>query len=314
MTSEEFRNNPMFLRNQFDGDGIFQMPLIKKDTIDIKNISFVGYDKLSEKEYDKIVHFFLDDYKFEVMWNNPEPRIDKLSKYKVVLTPQFSLFTEMPIGLKIYQTFKNRWCGAYFQSKGIKTIPSLAWGDSDTYWFCFDGIEKRSVVAVSTIGVKTEKDLFLAGYNEMLRKLQPSAIICYGNPFEEMKGNITIIDYAETNNLKSKGIYVHKTYRYFDFDKGMGSAGNKWKPKDDNGKLFVGDPNTKNTKISKKGEKYEYKIGDDGKATVVRHHSDHGSSKYHSNPHDHKVNWDTPDGHPELGREINYPDGNIPDL
>lgn len=227
MTSEEFRNNPLFLRNHFKGQGVFQLPLIKKNNVDLSDLQLLGYDKLSSNQYEKIVHFFLDDYKFEAIWNNPDDRVERLSKYKAVLSPQFSVYTEMPASIQIYQTFRNRWCGAYLQSNGIKVIPSLAWGEPDTYWFCFDGIEKGGIVAVSTIGVRKEKELFLSGYNEMLRKINPCAIICYGKAFEEMKGNIFEVDYASTNNYKSSNlIYVHKTYFYDDFlNKGMGSAG-----------------------------------------------------------------------------------------
>ena len=157
MTSEEFRKNPLLLRNHFVGQGVFQLPLVKKSNIDLLNIQLLGYDKLSNNQYEKIVHFFLDDYKFEAIWNNPDDRIERLSKYKAVLSPQFSIYYDMPLSIKIYQTFRNRWCGAYLQSKGIKVIPSLAWGEPDTYWFCFDGIEKGSIVAVSTIGVRKEK-------------------------------------------------------------------------------------------------------------------------------------------------------------
>ena len=47
----------------------------KKEEIELENIELIGYDKLNEKETGKIVHFFLDDYKFESIWNDPEPRI-----------------------------------------------------------------------------------------------------------------------------------------------------------------------------------------------------------------------------------------------
>ena len=111
------------------------------------------------------------------------------------------IYSEMPLSLKVYNTFRSRWCGAYLQSKGIKVIPTVAWGEPNTFWFCFDGIEKGSTVAVSTLGVRTEKTLFMQGYDEMLRKIKPSTIICYGKPFDEMKGEIIEVDYAEVNNL-----------------------------------------------------------------------------------------------------------------
>ena len=114
----------------------------------------------------------------------------------------------MPLSVQIHNTFRSRWCGAYLQSKGFTVIPTVYWGQPQSYMYCFDGIEKGSVVALSTLGVKKEKDFFLQGYNEMLRRIEPSAIICYCEPFPEMKGNIIRIDYAQTNNL-SQGKTFH---------------------------------------------------------------------------------------------------------
>lgn len=201
MKSVDFRNDPLFLRNQFARDGAFEMPVINKTELDLDDMELIGYDKLHEGQLTKIVHFFLDDYKFEVLWKDPESRIEKLKEYRAILSPQFSVYTEMPVAVQIHQTFKNRWCGAYFQSKGLTVIPSLVWGEADTFWFCFDGIEVGSVIAVSTIGMRTEKQLFMAGYKEMLRRIKPKTIICYGEPFEEMEGKLIVIDYAKTNNL-----------------------------------------------------------------------------------------------------------------
>lgn len=70
----------------------------------------------------------------------------------------------------------------------------------------------------------------MQGYNEMLRRLKPSKIICYGTPFEEMKGDVIEIDYAKTNNYE-KGFSENSNYikkvtgcvASFDI-KGMGGA------------------------------------------------------------------------------------------
>ena len=204
MTSEEFRTNPLLLRNQFERTGTFEIPLIHKDEVSLENLSLIGYDKVSSGKNDQVVHFFLDDYKFESLWNNPEPRIEKSSTFRAVLSPQFSIYSEMPIAVQIHNTFRSRWCGANLQSKGIKVVPSVVWGEADTFWFCFDGIEKGSIVAVSTVGVRNEKDLFMAGYRELMKRIEPSAIICYGKPFEEMSGNVIYVSYEETNNYHPK--------------------------------------------------------------------------------------------------------------
>lgn len=211
MTSETFRNQGLFLRNQFQGEGIFEIPIVKKQHVKVETITLIGYDhvKPGRKRFTHaMVHFFLDDYKFEVLWNNPEPRIKKLAQYRAVLTPQYSLYTEMPMTLQLYNTFRNRWVGAYLQSRGITVIPTVCWGTPQSYWFCFDGLETGSIVAVSTLGVRTEKELFMHGYQEMIKRVNPEAVICYGNPFDEMEGNIIAVDYAKTNNLSKWADYI----------------------------------------------------------------------------------------------------------
>ncbi len=210
MTSDNFRSNPLFLRNSFDCAGFLELPIIKKQNINVDKIELIGYDKIKSSEetanLKKIVHFFLDDYKFECLWNNPEIRVNKLKQYYAVLSPSFSVYHSLPMSLQIFNTFRSRWCGAFLQSRGVTVIPTISWGLPQSYWYAFDGIEPGSVVAISTIGVRVnkEKDLFLQGYNEMLRRINPKAIICYSNPFEEMKGNIITVNYEETNNLNKK--------------------------------------------------------------------------------------------------------------
>lgn len=48
-------------------------------------------------------------------------------------------------------------------------------------------------VAVSSVGTqnkKQSKQLFINGYNEMIKRLQPQTVIFYGNIPEECYGNI----------------------------------------------------------------------------------------------------------------------------
>ena len=40
------------------------------------------------------VHFFLDDYQFERIWQRPTVYTRKLSKFKVIASPDFSLYTD----------------------------------------------------------------------------------------------------------------------------------------------------------------------------------------------------------------------------
>ena len=42
-----------------------------------------------------MVHFFLYDYRFESVWKNPDNGIEKLSRYRAVLSPDFSMYLEI---------------------------------------------------------------------------------------------------------------------------------------------------------------------------------------------------------------------------
>ncbi len=204
----------MFLRNQFKGVGMFRLPLIKKQNINLDSVKLIGYDKISQNsDFSKIVHFYLDDYKFEDIYSKPDKKLVLLKKFKAVLTPDFSMYLEMPVPLQLYAAFKSRWVGAYLQSQGVKVIPTVRWADLTSFNYCFDGIEKGSIVAVSTVGTKKEKAHFMLGYNEMYSRIKPSTVICYGKPYLEMKGDLVVVDYSETNHSKSYLI------------KGGGSAG-----------------------------------------------------------------------------------------
>lgn len=95
------------------------MPIIRKLQIDLNKIKFLDYMKIKTDDKDnahKTVHFFMHDWKFDKVYDSPYDEIVKLKQYHALLTPDFSMFTDMPLALQIESVFKNRWCGAYWQS------------------------------------------------------------------------------------------------------------------------------------------------------------------------------------------------------
>lgn len=185
------------VRNEFMSKnkciGKFEFPIIKKQDIDIEKIEFISFNdtKLNDdKNKHKTVHFFTYDWLFEKVYEDAEKQLEKLRQYRYLLSPDFSIFTNMPLALQIESIFKNRWCGAYWQSKGLKVIPTVSWGDEKSFDFCFDGIEKGSVVAVCTYYRENCEREFMLGYNEMLKRIKPSKIICYDEPFKAMTGDV----------------------------------------------------------------------------------------------------------------------------
>ena len=107
----------------------------------------------------------------------------------------------MPRAIQIFNVFRNRWMGAFWQSKGLYVIPCISWSDALSYEYCYDGIERHSTVAVGMIGCKKNKIGFLRGYNAMIEKLEPNAVLVFGTPFEEMQGNIITVDYLKSRKV-----------------------------------------------------------------------------------------------------------------
>lgn len=129
------------------------------------------------------VHFFVDDYRFESLWNRPSRYIQILSSFGAALTPDFSLYSDMPIPMQIWNTYRSRALGNYWQRSGITVIPTLQWSTEDSYAFSFGGLPTNSVVAVSTVGVMKsdrKKALWADGMLAALELLNPAMVIGYG--------------------------------------------------------------------------------------------------------------------------------------
>jgi hypothetical protein len=155
------------------------------------------------------IHFFLDDYRFESVWNHPNKALQALlTRRMTVLTPDFSLFADWPIAIQIWNTYRNRWCGARWQAAGLRVIPTISWSTPESYSFAFAGVEERSVVAISTVGIrKASAALFEKGYIEMIARLSPSIVMCYGPLRRELQTLAEVKLYPSRWETIKRGAY-----------------------------------------------------------------------------------------------------------
>ena len=190
------RNYENVQRMLFDGIGEYGIPKIKPTQFDKAEFVGFNYAKNAKEPEDKAVHFFLDDYQFLRVWNDPERYLRMLQQYKYVLSPDFSLYVDYPKALQLYNHYRKHWLGAFWQENGINVIPTICWSDEKSFEWCFDGEPENSVVALSAIGTQnsnSKKQRFLNGYQEMIHRLKPEKIIFYGDVPKECNGNIVQI-------------------------------------------------------------------------------------------------------------------------
>lgn len=170
----------------------WQMPTIRCDNYIPQDLIGFNYAK-SSKRKDVGIHFYVDDYQFERVWNKPEKYVDVLLEYDCILSPDFSLYMEMPMPMKIWNVYRSRQIGAYYQGFGIKVIPTISWAEPETFQFCFQGIPKGSIVSISTIGVKEHKEalkIWHDGVDAMIERIKPKAILIYGGKLDYDYGDI----------------------------------------------------------------------------------------------------------------------------
>lgn len=195
-------------------DGKYEIPKINGiNNVNPRNLILYS-DRNSSISKEDFICFYEDDYKINFLWNNPKKYIAILSKYGGVITPDYSLYRDMPLAMQIWNIYRSRALGYFLQYNGIKVIPNVRFSDERTYDIACFGIEKNSTIALGTHGlmkIKKEKELFKVGLDYIINKLTPKTIIVYGTTPEEVFGKykergIKILSYrSKISRIHSRG-------------------------------------------------------------------------------------------------------------
>ena len=180
---------------QYEGVGKYDIPPLEPvynipDITEWIGFNYVLSDKTPSKN--KGVHFFIDDYQFMRIINNPEKYVDKLSQYGCILSPDFSPYGDMPNATQIYNHYRKHWCGKYFQDRGIKVIPTIrASTDERSLEWYLDGEPKCGILAYSSMWIKKGThtyDFAKKEWDMMIKTLNPIKVFVYGKVFDFMNG------------------------------------------------------------------------------------------------------------------------------
>ena len=184
----------------FTGDGnVYHIPSVPHAPLSYTPAWFVPYRtriRAIDGTVGGAVHFFLDDYRYESVWSHPHKAQRYLHDFRTLLTPDFSLYPDWPLATQIWNVYRSRWCGAYWASLGFQIIPTVSWAGRESYGFSFAGIAQHSLVAISTVGIKsTERSAFEHGFREMIARIEPSRVLCYGVIQPELEMLVEVIHY-----------------------------------------------------------------------------------------------------------------------
>lgn len=193
--------------------GKYDFPVIKEEHI-VPRRCILFSDAIKEKnDYAQWVVFYEYDYLFERVWNNPKKYIEILKRFEGVVSPDFSVYYDMPFAMQIWNIYRSRVIGAWLQNNGIRVIPNIRYGIDDTFDIVCDGISKHSVISIGSLGCIKKLDYrsyFEKGLEYIARKLEPETIFIYGcapqNTKEIKKLGINVVIYKPEFFHSRKGV------------------------------------------------------------------------------------------------------------
>ena len=171
-------------------DGVFEIPVIKKPKKPIVPdllVPFSKVDRVNSKAC--AVCEYENDIEFKDLLVHPDEYVALLKQYQGFVSPDCSVYRDMPLAMQITNIYRSRAIGYYFQKHGVYVIPCVRWGDERTYStkilperIAFLGVEKHSIVSVGSYGQlkdKVNRYYFEAGMDAMMETLEPDIVLVY---------------------------------------------------------------------------------------------------------------------------------------
>lgn len=202
-------------------DGVWEMPVIYKERLlrpplQMRPFSHRGVTAMP----DEYICFYEHDKKFARFLENAVACLDSIRKFAGIVSPDCSLYRDMPLVLQAMNTYLNRALGHFLQRNGMKVIPNIRWGDERSYLgisgrlepFAFKGVECGSVVSIGTYGcIKGEENRFFFkdGLGRMLNTVSPEKVLVYGRMpsdlFGEFAEHVEFIRYEDWTTIRKGG-------------------------------------------------------------------------------------------------------------
>lgn len=171
-----------FLVKNATYDDKYEVPCLKPEFQ--KPNKLIAFSKaIRSTDYDAWIHFYEDDAEFERIWNRPNVYLHILKKFRGVISPDFSIYRDMPLVMQQWNIYRSRAIGHWLQENSIPVIPNIRYGDERTFEISCAGINKHGIIAVGSHGcikLLDDRKYFANGLSYVVDKLEPTTIVIYG--------------------------------------------------------------------------------------------------------------------------------------
>ena len=192
--------------------GVLEIPTIFKPDEFIIPVGMVPFSCRNRTDgIGKFLVFYEHDLKFNDVITATDQHLDDFRKFSGIVSPDCSLYRDMPLCLQIANIYMNRAIGHHLQQQGLYVVPNIRWGDERTYTtsvlpekVAFLGVEKHSIVSIGTYGcVRGEENRhhLRNGLIAMLDELEPEIVLVYGSMpkgiFQELETRTRFVQYPD---------------------------------------------------------------------------------------------------------------------
>ena len=171
-------------------DGKYGFPIIRRsDAIPSNPLSFVEF-RTKRTLSKRWLHFYAEDLNFECVWTNPKGYLKMFQRCAGVMSPDFSLYGDLPQAYQIWNCFRNRALASWMQRNNVNVIPSVSWAGKESFDWCFDSLPVGGTVSVSGNGCYYNpycRQRFIDGFQEMRQRLHPDVIVAVGYIPKELR-------------------------------------------------------------------------------------------------------------------------------
>jgi hypothetical protein len=185
---KQTKNLDNLFRTDFEpGVNEWGIPDTEPFTGDLTGIEWVSFgEKAKISDPSNIgIHFYIDDYKFESVWTQPDKWIDLFKQCRAVVSPDFSNYTDMPKAQQLWNHYRRQWCARFWQDRGVNVISSLSWGIGQMQEWNFAGIPQGTTVATSFVGDEIDRESGIAELKQVLSIVNPCKLYIKTNLKDE---------------------------------------------------------------------------------------------------------------------------------
>ena len=167
----------------------------------------------SARNRDAFCHFFIDDYRFERVWNTPERYIPTLLNYAGAIAPDFSMYMDMPYPMQAWNAYRSRALTLYWQDMGIEVIPTLNWSDDRSLEWLHSMPKGGTFACCNTGACRTPEatERFVTSLGRAVDIVGADTLLMYGNEVEMgIDPSVEVVWYANDNHERVVGNAGHR--------------------------------------------------------------------------------------------------------